>query len=302
MVKDPDTGRRVSRLNPESEWIRAAVPALAIIDRSTWEAVQARTAGRQRGVMQDGRRPRYLLSGLLRCASCGSGMAAHGADKTGRRRVHCSRFAESGSCSHRRIYYTDAIEAAVLTMLKDELRQPTVIAAYVEAYQAERRRLAADAGRERGRMETRLADIRRTLGRMVDQIVEGGATVRALQARMVDLEAEADTLSERLATAGKPADVITLHPVALQRFQGQVEQLASILSSQRDAAVQPGSSGEAVRALLDAVIVHPVPPQHPLDIEIRGKLAALIGATGVVPVSPRTPGSGWGTAGSSGRI
>ena len=38
MVRDPDTGRRVSRPNPESEWQTADVPELAIVDAETWQA------------------------------------------------------------------------------------------------------------------------------------------------------------------------------------------------------------------------------------------------------------------------
>jgi site-specific DNA recombinase len=36
-VKDPSTGRRVSRMNAESEWIVAEVPELRIIDDELWQ-------------------------------------------------------------------------------------------------------------------------------------------------------------------------------------------------------------------------------------------------------------------------
>jgi site-specific DNA recombinase len=35
-IKNPDTGKRVSRLNPESEWVRSDAPHLRIIDEATW--------------------------------------------------------------------------------------------------------------------------------------------------------------------------------------------------------------------------------------------------------------------------
>ena len=47
-IKDPDTGKRVSRLNPERDWVVNDVPALRIIDDELWQAVQARHAGVQR--------------------------------------------------------------------------------------------------------------------------------------------------------------------------------------------------------------------------------------------------------------
>ena len=40
-IKDPATGKRVSRLNPEPLWITKEVPHLRIIADETWAAVQA---------------------------------------------------------------------------------------------------------------------------------------------------------------------------------------------------------------------------------------------------------------------
>ncbi len=41
-VKDPDTGKRVSRPNPRSEWVTTVVPELRIIDDEPWNQVKAR--------------------------------------------------------------------------------------------------------------------------------------------------------------------------------------------------------------------------------------------------------------------
>ena len=41
-VKDPDTGRRVSRPNAQSEWVTTAVPDLRIVDDELWNQVKAR--------------------------------------------------------------------------------------------------------------------------------------------------------------------------------------------------------------------------------------------------------------------
>ena len=47
-LKDPDTGKRVARANPPSEWITKDVPELRIIDDEVWQAVQTRYASVQR--------------------------------------------------------------------------------------------------------------------------------------------------------------------------------------------------------------------------------------------------------------
>ena len=36
-MKDPDTGKRLARLNPPSEWITKDVPELRIVDDELWQ-------------------------------------------------------------------------------------------------------------------------------------------------------------------------------------------------------------------------------------------------------------------------
>ena len=43
-IKDPDTGKRVSRPNPKSDWIMQDVPGLRIIDDALWNQVKERQA------------------------------------------------------------------------------------------------------------------------------------------------------------------------------------------------------------------------------------------------------------------
>jgi hypothetical protein len=92
-MKNPDTGRRVLRLNPESEWIRTEVPEFRIVPDELWNAVKVRQdeltaiykkqidGSREvtrRSMIAKGlnatHRPRTLLSGLLVCGCCGGGL------------------------------------------------------------------------------------------------------------------------------------------------------------------------------------------------------------------------------------
>ena len=41
-IKDPEAGKRVSRLNPESEWIVQDAAALRIIDQALWDRIKSR--------------------------------------------------------------------------------------------------------------------------------------------------------------------------------------------------------------------------------------------------------------------
>ncbi len=47
-LKDPDTGKRVARANPPTEWITKDVPELRVVDDEVWQAVQTRYVGVQR--------------------------------------------------------------------------------------------------------------------------------------------------------------------------------------------------------------------------------------------------------------
>lgn len=101
MLKNPDTGRRVSRPNPPEEWKREQVPDLAIIERELFDSVQARKALRSKDFPTKHRKAKRLLSGLLKCHKCGGGISVKDRDH-GRIRVHCSTRRESGSCDTRK--------------------------------------------------------------------------------------------------------------------------------------------------------------------------------------------------------
>lgn len=85
-LKDPSTGRRVSRLNPESAWITTDVPELRIVDDKLWQAVRKRQGKiaekfvnvteavrehHRTNRLNVARRPRSLVSGLIFCGCCG---------------------------------------------------------------------------------------------------------------------------------------------------------------------------------------------------------------------------------------
>lgn len=75
MLKDPDTGKRISRPNPESEWQATNVSDLAIVPRDLFELAQKRKKMRGAAHPNQQRQPRHMLSGLLRCGVCGAGMS-----------------------------------------------------------------------------------------------------------------------------------------------------------------------------------------------------------------------------------
>src|SRR5690606_39166157 len=49
MVKDPDTGKRLSRPNPKTEWLSADAPELEILPPALFDGVQARMEAQATG-------------------------------------------------------------------------------------------------------------------------------------------------------------------------------------------------------------------------------------------------------------
>jgi site-specific DNA recombinase len=102
-LKDPTTGRRRSRPNPADQWIIREVPALRIVDDTSWQAVKIRQGGIRESDrvanaratrFWERRRSQYLLSGLVSCQTCGSRYASIGRDY-----LACSSARGSGTCS-----------------------------------------------------------------------------------------------------------------------------------------------------------------------------------------------------------
>ena len=52
MMRDPDTGKRVSRVNPQSEWQTHEIPELAIVDADLWQQAQARKMPARQGMAE----------------------------------------------------------------------------------------------------------------------------------------------------------------------------------------------------------------------------------------------------------
>lgn len=219
MVKDPDTGRRVSRPNAENDWQTTDVPALAIVSRELFEAAQRRKKARCVSHPGQQRRPRHILSGLLKCGACGAGMASNGKDRSGRVRIRCSAATESGMCPDPKTFYLATVEAAVLNGLTRELRHPEVLAEYVRTYHAERKRLAAEANRRRSSLERRLGELNREIDRLVDAIAKGQGDPAVLGPKSTLLDRERKNVSSELAESPPSTEAVSLHPAMLNRYE-----------------------------------------------------------------------------------
>jgi site-specific DNA recombinase len=276
MVKDPDTGKRLSRPNPKNDWQTVDVPDLRIVSQELFDAAQSRKRARGQTHPNQQRRPRHMLSGLLRCGACGAGMSTNGKDNSGHIRIRCSAATESGSCQDAKTFYLKTVESAVLAGLENEMRHPQVIAEYVRTYHEERKRLSAKANAKRAHLELRFGELNREIERLVDAIAKGHGDPAVLGPRSSALNEERKQVTLELSAEPAVNDTISLHPAVLARYQEQLVELQDALSK----GINAGDSDatEAIRGLVETVTVfRDTSRPGGVMIEIVGRLNALLG-------------------------
>ncbi len=277
-VKNPETGRRVPRLNPPEEWIVTEVPELRIVDDELWAAVKARQAeiseiyadtiasvrNAHANRLNRTHRPRYLLSGLLRCGVCGSPVALRGQS-----RYCCSRHMKSRSCSNTRGIQRAAIEERVMAGLKDRLMVPEAAGQAMKAYAEETNRLNRERRASGTADRKELAAVTGKIRTMIAAIEDGGY-VRGMSDRLRELEARQDELTERLAVV--PADVPDIHPNIAAIYRRKVARLAEALADPRDR----DEAAAAIRGLIERIELTPGEKRGEMHATLHGDLGTII--------------------------
>ena len=144
---------------------------------------------------------------------------------------------------------------------------PDLVAAFVDAFNAEMRHLATSAERESLAAKQTLTEIERKLAAIV-RAIEDGAYAPTLKGRLTTLEQEKAQVEARLR-AGKPAPVLRLHPNLPGLYRSKIERLAEALNAP-DTVTE---TAEILRGLIDRIVLTPV--DNVLRAELHGDLAVL---------------------------
>jgi site-specific DNA recombinase len=271
-VKDPQTGKRVSRLNPVAEWVITDVPDLQIVSPDLWEAVRERQGAlKSKGTgvpVWDRRRPRTLFSGLMECGCCGSGFSKVQKDSFG-----CSAARNKGKaiCTNKRLIKQTELEARVLDALANNLMDPEAVTAFCEAYTAERNRLAAATTSNRSVLEKELTTTKRDHAKLVDAII-AGVPADQVKDKMIALDARRKDLEAQLAAADNAPAPVRLHPKMSETYRERVAALIRGLG----AGEGMEEAREALRGLIEKIVLSPHEDGPGLTIDLRGALASLL--------------------------
>ncbi len=273
-VRDPGTRKRVSRVNPETAWIRQDQPNLRIIDDALWTKVQFRlqTIRADSGADAPGRvrfwetrRATHLLTGKLFCGSCGGAISATGKDYLG-----CSAARRQGICTNTRTIRRGVVDDLVLDALRNRLMAPDMVAEFVAAFTAEWNRAIAGTSAAREASVRELATVERKLDGLITALSEGFRSV-GLQSQLDVLEARRVVLTAELDAPAPEAP--RLHPNLPLIYKERVTALQEALKANPDGR----EALESARGLIDRVVLTPAGEGRGYEIELVGEIAAMIG-------------------------
>ena len=283
--KHPETGKRVSRLNPPEDWITFEAPDLRIVVQSVWEAAKARQTAQQRlrtkqnasdpnglSVAQGMRRRKYLLSGLLSCGQGGGNLTVAGSGKT--RRYYCANAKEKGAsiCTGMRGLKEEDAALSILSGLKVGLMQDQAYAEFREKFLARKKgeekerddllRLHSQAVRQ---LESRHANLMKA--------VEDGDYSAPIIAQLNKVDAE-------LTQARAKRDAAAPEPIFLPQdlpalYRAHIDDLVGTLS---DEGVS-GRASEELHQIIDTVVVTWDAEAKHHALELRGKLLEMLNIT-----------------------
>jgi site-specific DNA recombinase len=282
-LKDPDTGRRVSRQNPDSAHIVKDVPGLRILDDALWAKVKARqgalavkqaatvAGGKAAPGFWDRRRPRTLFSGLLKCGCCGGGFI-----KISQEYFGCATARNKATCSNLTAIRRDVLEETILSGLQHHLMNPALVEVFCAEYTKHLNRLRIEATSSQEGWRAELARIDREQERLVDAIVSGVAPAK-VKDRMAGLEQRQAQLESALADLPAPSPVL-VHPKMGNRYREEIGRL-------REALNNPSCRTEAaeiIRGLIEKITLTPCVKdgRKTHEIDIAGHLAGILRLAG----------------------
>ena len=281
-IKDPSTGKRVSRLNPESEWIIKDVPELRIVDDELWQSVRVRQGEiaekfanvteavrkhHKKNRLNSTRRPKSLLSGLVFCGCCGGPYSLRGAD-----RFACSNHISKGACSNSRTIPREELEARVLSGLKDRMMAPEIVEEAMRAYAEETNRLNRERRSSGDAWKAELVKIEKQI-RGIIEAIKAGMFHESMKAEMDTLEARKTELNTLLADT--PEDTPDILPNASAIYAKKVSALTKALNRKEERQ----EAAETLRGLIEKILLTPGPERGEIYATLHGELGTVLNWT-----------------------
>ena len=223
-VKRPGTNKRLRRERPINEWLILEQPELRIIDEVLWERVQNRLAfvaqrfsrGARAGLYHRGASSQHLLTGFLRCGSCGANLViVTGRGNGGHQKYGCPQNFYRDACPKKLKERADWLEDRLLSELQRAVLRPEIVDYAIQEFERQLTVSLCELSGQVSRMRQRREQIQQELRRLVDTAAACGhsaALVEAINGR----EQELGEITQRLFAA--QPDSVSAHVAKIRQF------------------------------------------------------------------------------------
>ena len=266
-VKDPRTGKRIPRINPQKDWVVAEVPELRIVNDEEWNLVHQRLDRKQSLPLTRRRHPRRLFSGLIRCSECGGPMSI-----IGEGRISCSAHREKGTCSNNKKISVERVENAVLTGIKEHMLEPDLLQEFENSFHDTIRQLSANDANNVEKHQKSLLTVTQQIDRIVDSITVAGP-MPSLTGRLKELEVKKADLTRQTPTEFSDLKIPLPQINFLETYRNRIEHLQHHLTKDPELKAQ---ATEQFRSLIKSIEVHPLPEKGRVNLKITGDISALV--------------------------
>jgi DNA invertase Pin-like site-specific DNA recombinase len=249
-ARNPETGLKVSRPTPASEWRRVDVSPWRIVPEELWMAVEERrnqacenfhSLG---GMTRTERGRTYLFSGILLCGECGGSMViSAGGGKRGYVKYGCHTHKHTGCCRNKLMIRQDRLEGQLLAAIEQRLLTPTNINSVVKQSEDELRRRLSEMERHGAAptmesMQKDLADCKRRQLRLAEALEIGGDILL-----LVEKLRKAKSDIERIEAA-----ITAYRPIRVEKTVNDMRARVSKALLQLRETLLAGENGDVARA------------------------------------------------------
>jgi site-specific DNA recombinase len=265
-VKDPLTGKRVSKQNDADSLRVTDVQHLRIIDQDTWESAKAYQGTLDaRPSLQTKQRPTHLFSFMLKCGECGGGMSI-----VGKGRYGCSTARNKGTCQCRTTISQADLEEKVLTGIRSRLMTPALAKAFCEEYTAQMNRLRTEQNAASEKNKRDLARIGKEM-EVVYQAFIKSPDFDFLREKLSALDARKKELQAAIENTPPPTPVY-VHPQMSLRYAEAIEGFLTAVNDPEHRS----EAAKNLRTILEKIVLTPNLDRTELVVDIVGELSGIL--------------------------
>ncbi len=206
-IRSPETGKRIYRRRPASEWRRVEIPEQRIVSEELWNRTHERLQLVQDlyGVGEGKRRGRaaaspYLFTGLLECAECGGSItiASGKCRKRVDSRYGCSMHAQRGDsvCKNSLLVRRLDLERQLLAGLHERVLHPDVVDYTLKRFEEQLAKALTARRQDDADLHRQAAELERMIVNQLRGLSDGYSA--SITAQIAKLESELAAVRARL--------------------------------------------------------------------------------------------------------